>query len=240
MRQKIIYNKGDKLGPYEIEFIEESEPYIYKSGKKYRQGVFICPYCNNNFITQFRNIKNGQVKSCGCIKTGNHIKNIIGQQFGLLTVIKDTGKRDNNREVVWLCKCRCGKEKEVATRHLGKDIFSWGCHSNISKGEQKIKNFLNKNDVKYKKKKTFDNCRNHKTNHLLYFYFYLPDYNCCIEYDGIQHFKETNFHHDTLQERMNRDNIKNQYCKDNNINLIRISYKQYNNIEKILFDIIKG
>ena len=99
MGKKIIYNKGDKLGPYKIEFVEESEPYIYKSGQK-RQGIFICPYCNNNFIARFSNIKNGQTKSCGCIKTGNHIKNIIGQQFGLLTVIRDTGKRDNRREVI--------------------------------------------------------------------------------------------------------------------------------------------
>lgn len=239
MGKKIIYNKGDKLGPYKIEFIEESEPRIYKSGQKRRQGIFICPYCNNHFIAQFSNIKNGRTKSCGCIKSGDHVKNIIGQQFGLLTVIKDTGKRDNNREVIWLCKCECGREKEISGHNLGKNTFSCGCH-NISKGEQKIRNFLNKNNIKYVNQKTFDTCRNPKTNRLLFFDFYLPNYNCCIEYDGEQHFRETNFHRDTLQERMNRDNIKNQYCKNSNINLIRISYKQYDNIEKILFNIIKG
>lgn len=238
MRQKIIYNNGDKLGPYQINFIEEAEPYVYKSGTKYRQGVFVCPYCNNNFIAQIRNIKGGKVKSCGCIKTGNHIKNIIGQHFGLLTVIKDTGKRDKNREAIWLCKCECGKEKEVATRHLGKDIFSCGCHSNISKGEQKIKEFLDKKKIVYITQKTFNNCRNPKTNCVLYFDFYIPDYNYCIEYDGIQHFKETNFHHDNLQERKYRDSIKNQYCKNNNIKIIRISYKDYDKINEILNNIL--
>ena len=32
------------------------------------------------------------------------------------------------------------------------------------------------------------------------------------------------------------DNIKTQYCKDNNIKLIRIPYWDYKNIEKILVE----
>ena len=30
------------------------------------------------------------------------------------------------------------------------------------------------------------------------------------------------------------DNIKNQYCKDNNIKLVRIPYWEFDNIENIL------
>ena len=36
----------------------------------------------------------------------------------------------------------------------------------------------------------------------------------------------------TLQERKRRDNIKNQYCKDNNIYLIRIPYTDYNILDE--------
>lgn len=36
----------------------------------------------------------------------------------------------------------------------------------------------------------------------------------------------------TLQERQRRDNIKNQYCKDNNIYLIRIPYTDYNILDE--------
>ena len=66
----------------------------------------------------------------------------------------------------------------------------------------------------------------------LRFDFYLPDYNCCIEYDGIQHFKRTNFSHDNFEERQKRDEIKNQYCKDNNIVLIRIPYTDLDLIDR--------
>ena len=38
------------------------------------------------------------------------MKNLIGQVFGRLTVVKDSGERDPLRSyVLWLCKCSCGK-----------------------------------------------------------------------------------------------------------------------------------
>ena len=45
------------------------------------------------------------------------IKDLTSQTFGQLTVLKDTGKR-KNRQVVWLCKCSCGKETEVVGQAL--------------------------------------------------------------------------------------------------------------------------
>lgn len=58
--------------------------------------------------------------------------------------------------------------------------------------------------------------------------------NLSREYDGEQHFKS--FHHFREEEGYNKlvenDNIKNQYCSDNNINLIRIPYTDFNKINK--------
>ena len=75
------------------------------------------------------------------------------------------------------------------------------------------------------------------------FDFYLPDYNTCIEYDGEQHFHTPNnktstyFTKEKIDEIQYRDSIKNQYCKDNNIKLIRIPYTDYNLLnEKYLLD----
>lgn len=45
------------------------------------------------------------------------IKDLTGQTFGQLTVLKDTGER-KNRQVVWLCKCSCGKETKVVGQAL--------------------------------------------------------------------------------------------------------------------------
>lgn len=57
-----------------------------------------------------------------------------------------------------------------------------------------------------------------------------------IEYDGQQHFNKTLFTDtdEALQDRINKDNIKTQYCINNNIKLIRIPYWQFNNIENII------
>ena len=72
------------------------------------------------------------------------------------------------------------------------------------------------------------------------FDFYLPKDNICIEFDGPQHFKATDLFggKEELIKTKFRDNIKNEYCKINNINLIRISYKD-KNIEEILKERLK-
>ena len=42
-----------------------------------------------------------------------------------------------------------------------------------------------------------------------------------------------------LEYYKNNDDIKNNYCQDNNIKLIRIPYWESDNIDKILDNIIK-
>lgn len=96
---------------------------------------------------------------------------------------------------------------------------------NDSKGEKEILHFLNKYKILSEKQKTFDGC---KDKQLLLFDFYLPETNTCIEFDGKQHFISVKkWGGDIgLSERIRRDNIKNEYCINNNINLIRIKYNE--------------
>lgn len=96
-----------------------------------------------------------------------------------------------------------------------------------------IKDFLDNNNIKYIQEKTFSGCRYY---YCLRFDFYLPDYNCCIEYDGEQHYKEVDFFggEKGYEERKRNDSIKNKYCKENNISLLRIPYFDFNNIDNIL------
>lgn len=56
------------------------------------------------------------------------------------------------------------------------------------------------------------------------FDFYLPEYNRLIEFDDIQHFQEREFFSDTFEEIYLRDKIKNEYCKNKGIPLVRIPY----------------
>ncbi len=101
-------------------------------------------------------------------------------------------------------------------------------------GERKIEKFLNNHDINYVREYRFDDCKNKRT---LPFDFYLPDYNICIEFDGKQHFEYIEFFDKTKEKfelRKRNDEIKNEYCKHNNIKLIRISYLDKDKIEDIL------
>lgn len=108
----------------------------------------------------------------------------------------------------------------------------YGCPiCNESIGEKNIRIFLENNGILFNQEKNFKNCIYKK---YLFFDFYLPDYNICIEYDGIQHFEIVEYFGGikTYEENLKRDKIKNEYCQSNNIHLIRISYKD--NINDIL------
>ena len=99
-----------------------------------------------------------------------------------------------------------------------------------SKGEIKISDFLNSKNISYISQKKFDDC---KDKFLLPFDFYLPAYNTCIEYDGEQHYRSVDFFggEEEFEKRKKHDGIKNNYCKEKGINLLRIPYFEYNNIE---------
>ena len=53
--------------------------------------------------------------------------NLIGQRFGLLTVIERRPSKNGHSN--WLCKCDCGTEKEILGTNLktGK-VVSCGCY----------------------------------------------------------------------------------------------------------------
>jgi len=54
-------------------------------------------------------------------------KNLENQKFGKLTAIRPAGK-DKQGRTIWLCRCECGNEKTVASRHLVNNrTTSCGC-----------------------------------------------------------------------------------------------------------------
>jgi len=101
-----------------------------------------------------------------------------------------------------------------------------GCPKcNNSIGELKIRRHLENKNIEYELQKKFDNCKNSRK---LPFDFYLPKYNVCIEYDGIQHFDIVTYfggRERLLQTQIN-DKIKTEFCKQNKISLLRIKYNE--------------
>ncbi|MFW6226075.1 MAG: hypothetical protein ACOC3V_03880, partial [bacterium] len=111
-----------------------------------------------------------------------------------------------------------------------------GCPSCYkSKGEDVIMEYLVNNKIVFNFQKTFNDCCDKRK---LKFDFYLPKYNICIEYDGEQHYRVVNRFggEKGFINRQRKDKIKNNYCKENNIYLLRIKYND--NIVDILDKII--
>lgn len=107
-----------------------------------------------------------------------------------------------------------------------------GCpFCNESKGEREIERILQENNIKYNRGKKFKECKNKLS---LPFDFYLLDYNCCIEFDGRQHFESIELWGgvEYLTQIKKHDQIKNNFCEKNDIKLIRIKYDE-NIVEKL-------
>ena len=94
-----------------------------------------------------------------------------------------------------------------------------------SKGEREIRNLLIDKDIDFNQEQTFDDCKNILP---LRFDFYLPDHNVCIEYQGRQHYEPVDFFGGIsgFENRQYRDKIKEGYCIDNNIQLLKIRYDE--------------
>lgn len=94
---------------------------------------------------------------------------------------------------------------------------------NESKGEKIIRKFLTDYNINFTPQKRFKKCRDKKP---LPFDFYLYEKNICIEYDGEQHFinRPTFGGPNSFLNIKRKDEIKDTFCKENNIHLIRISY----------------
>lgn len=188
----------------------------------------------------------GDVKSCGCLQKEWAVKknkmgtlDLTGQRFGMLTVIKDLGTEGGTH--YWECLCDCGKISKVSVGELRRGLYSdqtrhgtqsCGCLSK-SVGERKVKTQLELLQINFEREKSFEGCKNPETNYSLRYDFYLPDYKCCIEYDGFTHFIANGGWNtrENLYGVQYRDSIKTKFCEDNNIRLVRIPYTELDDID---------
>lgn len=140
------------------------------------------------------------------------------------------------------CKTCGHKFIQAAYSHLN----GAGCPSCArSKGEKAIELWLKTFNIKHIAEHWFVDCRG--ICRPLPFDFWLPDHNILIEYQGKQHFEcvyfsKKNENKELLEKNFiqtqNNDRIKKQYCIDNNITLVEITYKQLRQVSTILSKLI--
>ena len=197
-----------------------------------------CKKCGHIFYPLLSNLKKGS----GCPKCYDRIRSkhmIIPynerlkyvRSFGFDILTTEEDYIDGSHNVDILCD-----EGHVYSSKLHDFYMGNRCpRCKKSKGEVKISKVLDDLNIIYMEQYKFDDCRFY--NHLP-FDFYLPEYNILIEYDGKQHFILNSFGKDMWHfvDIKIRDTVKNVYCENNNIELIRIPYWEFNDIENILKD----
>ena len=188
-------------------------------------------------------LTSGRSTSCGCIRDmrskergmvvheqkiqkkleQQQEKSLIGKIYGMLQVLEIVETKDLTHSY-YKCKClNCGSEVIVRGSFLtGGHTVSCGCIRSV--GEMIIAKLLIDNNISFIREKTFNNCLLPTGGKAKFDFFVNNQY--LIEYDGEQHFHSTGGWN--TSENLNKiqlsDNYKNQWCKDNNILLIRIPY----------------
>ncbi len=221
------------------DFIEESkavwgEKFDYSLVEYKKSNITIKLICKqHNYLFEQKPYLNLQ-KQCGCkicnsyttedfIKKANVVHNNL-YDYSLTRYIK------SNQKVEIRCITHDYVFKQVANNHLKGN----GCPiCNTSQGEKMIKKILDYLKIDCVQQMKFDDCKDIGN---LMFDFYIPKYNKCIEFDGIQHFKSVDAFGGVtgLESIKRRDNIKNLYCRDNNIGLLRINYKEKQYVKTLL------
>lgn len=114
---------------------------IERDNSKKKKVYWKCKCSCGNYASVLGDyLRSGHTKSCGCLRkiAARQIgqlnkEDLTGQRFGSLTVLYENG-RDNNRHVIWHCKCICGKEINVSSPDLkSESTRSCGCQKQIER-----------------------------------------------------------------------------------------------------------
>lgn len=168
----------------------------------------------------------------GCPKCAIEISNFKKRDTLANFIIKAETKHGNKYDYSLVNYINSRTDVDILC-NVHNIIFKQKPHSHLSgvgcpickssKGEYEIFKILNNKSIEFEEQKTFIDC---VFKRKLKFDFYLPVYNVCIEFDGRQHFEKIDNWggEKRLIEQQQKDEIKNKYCSDNNIGIIRIKY----------------
>ena len=241
--------------------LQKRREYLYESAKKFCDSKGYSLLSNKEDIFNIDSIvtyecpKHGMIKTKiyalvlphGCsycqyeensIKLKNTTNDIIeaGNKHGIKIINPEEYVDYYTSNLKCVCS-KCGSIYIASYQQIkrGCCLLCPKCSKSESHGETKIRLYLENKKIDFIQQKRFDDCR---TTVPLPFDFYIPSKNTIVEYDGEGHFNKVDFRgHDgseTFERTTKNDLIKDNYCKNNKIILIRIPYWSYNTIEKIL------
>ena len=220
-----------KLNNINVKLISDK----YISNKDYLE--FECA-CGERYLAKWDKFQQGYKRCC---RKCSYDKRIEDNTYTIEDVKKYIENNNINVELLSneyvsvykpLCfKCSCGeifycsfdKFKNSGQTRCKK------CTRRKSRYCVKLEEYLKSNNIEYATEISFKQCINTETSHRLFFDYGIYKNNklILIEVDGEFHYKSAFGGEEELNKRQRLDEIKNQYCKDNNIELIRIPYWEF-------------
>lgn len=212
-----------------------------------------CTLCNKTTkIVNGSHLRSGRSTSCGCTKMEKmrqaSIKDESKKTYGFLFVERMATNEEKPRpevqSIYWNCTCtKCGRKNVIVRGDYLRNGDTTSCGCIQSRNESLISQMLDSLGIKYQKEYIFNDLTstgrlcdalpfdfaifNKYNNELLYL----------IEYDGIQHFDPSHaWKEDGFKITRRNDLLKNHYCFNNNIPLIRIPYNKKYELNDLKLD----
>lgn len=226
-------------------FIEKSkklhgESYVY-SGVEYvnstKKVKIICNKHGEFLIRPVNHLQGQGCPSCSGVKQ-HDTKSFIINSMKVHSDRYDYTRvfyKNNHTKVEIICKNH-GIFFQTPKDHMNGS----GCrYCNLSKGEVMLENRLKILGIDYIREKKFQDCIG-VGGYKLPFDFYLPKYNILIEYDGRQHFEPVDKFggEKTFDILKKNDSLRERWCIEKKIKLIRIKYVSVENDLDYLYQTI--
>lgn len=211
--------------------------------------TFRCKDCGIEYDMMWDNVKTQEFMGC-CTKCAHkrsqdyrrlEAQKLIDKfaQYGYRVItpidkIKPRGKGETLNKAVVTVEDRFGYQFDICYNNfhnrlnryikLNKDNNDYHC--GVHTAEEIIRDYLTELAVPFKREFTFDDCRGQKGRLMRFdfcLYFTEPEKRMIIEIDER--------HHKSSVKVQQRDEIKNQYCEQHNIPMLRIEDKDVLNSE---------
>lgn len=213
---------------------------LSESYSGYKDNLKIQCKCGKTFYSTFNSFKHKTKKHCDLCSTLLRSRNAQTPDYIIESTVNNanykffqTQMRGNEKYV----KVQCNKLHSPYWVRFTKFKIGQRCAKcTHSKGECAINSYLKLNNISFKIEYTFKNLRGIGGLPLRFDFAVMKDDNliCLIEYDGKQHY-EVGFNDKVgFLRTQKHDIIKNKYCKENNIDLLRIKYTNFNSVNFIL------
>lgn len=205
--------------------------------------------CGNEYITDFTGIFRNKSGCMKCKKTKplnnqdflDRIYKLVGNEYHVLE------KYTRMIDKIEFKHSKCGKKFKMTPNnfiHSGNRCPFCSHIVRQSKPVTKIENYLINNNFDYTKEFIFEDLYTEFNNrkYFLPFDFKINTKNgfILLEYDGYQHENGWNGNPKSKENNIKRDIRKNEFCKNKNIPLYRINYKDENRVIEILEKILSS